>query len=53
MEQEAVHFRENSIIKSTFHKNKKAININEVDIKTISLLDKNLYVKYSFKYIIG
>ena len=53
MEQEAVYFGENIIIKSTFHKTKKPINVNEVDIKTISLLDKNLYVKYSFKYIIG
>ena len=33
MEQEPVHFRENSIIKSAFHKNKSTININEVDIK--------------------
>ena len=32
MEQEAVHFGENSIIKRAFHKNKKPININEVDI---------------------
>ena len=53
MEQEAVHFGENSIIKSTFLKNKKPININEVDIKAISLLDKNSYVKDSFKYTIG
>ena len=53
MEQEAVYFGENIIIKSTFHKTKKPINVNEVDIKTISLLDKNLYVKYSFKCIIG
>ena len=40
MEQEAVHFRENSIIKSTFHKNKKHFDINEVDIKIIALSDK-------------
>ena len=33
MQQEAVHFGENSIIKIAFHKNKKPININEVDIK--------------------
>ena len=32
MEQEAVHFEENSMVKSTFHKNKKPININEIDI---------------------
>ena len=53
MEQEAVYFGENIIINSTFHKNKKPININEIDIKTISLLEKNSYVKDSFKYIIG
>ena len=40
MEQETVHFGENSIIKSVFHKNKKPININEVDIKKIALSDK-------------
>ena len=40
MEQEIVHFRENSIIKSAFHKNKKLININEVDIKKIEKIHK-------------
>ena len=40
MKQEAVHFRENSITKSVFHKNKKSININKVDIKEIALPDK-------------
>ena len=40
MEQETVHFGENSIIKSVFHKNKKPININEADIKRIALSDK-------------
>ena len=40
MEQEALYFHENSITKSAFHKNKKQININEVDIK------------YLFKYLI-
>ena len=40
MEQEAVHFGEDSIIKSAFHKKKKPININEVDIKRIALSDK-------------
>ena len=33
MEQEAVHFGKNGIIKSAFHKNKGPININEVDIE--------------------
>ena len=32
MEQEAIYFGENSIIKSAFHKNKKPVNINKVDI---------------------
>ena len=45
MEQEAVHFGEDSIIKSAFHKNKKPININEVDIKRIALSNKKSYVK--------
>ena len=40
MEQEAVHLGENSIIKSAFHKNKKPININEIDIERIVLSDK-------------
>ena len=53
MEQEAVHFGENSIIKSAFHKNKKPININEVDIKRIASSDKRSYGKDSFKYFIG
>ena len=33
MEQKALYFGENGIIKNAFHKNKKLININEVDIK--------------------
>ena len=32
MEQEAIYFGENSIIKSAFYKNKKPVNINKVDI---------------------
>ena len=35
MEQKAVYFVENDIIKSAFHKNKMPININEVDIEEI------------------
>ena len=31
MEKETVYFGENGIIKSAFHKNKKPININEVE----------------------
>ena len=37
MEQEAIHFVENSIIKSAFHKNKKPIIIKEADIKRKAL----------------
>ena len=40
MEQEALYFGENGIIKSAFHKNKKPVNINEVDIERIALSDK-------------
>ena len=53
MEQEAVHFGENSIIKRAFHKNERPININEVDIKRIKLSDKKSLGKDSFKYFIG
>ena len=53
LEQEAVHFREDSIVKSTFHKNKKPTNINKVDIQRIALSGKKSYGKDSFKYFIG
>ena len=53
MEQEDIHFGENSIIKSAFHKNKKPININKVDIKRIALSDKKSQLKDSFKYFVG
>ena len=52
MEQEAVYFGENSIIKSAFPKNKKTININEVNIEEIVLSHKKSYGKDSFKYFI-
>ena len=43
MEQEVFYFGENGIIKSAFHKYKKPININEVDIEEIVLYcDKNI-----------
>ena len=45
MEQETVHFGENGIIKSAFHKNKNPININELDIKRIALSDTKSYGK--------
>ena len=41
---------ENGIIKSTFYKNKRLININEVDIKEIVLSPKVSYSKDSFTY---
>ena len=53
MEQVAVYFGENSIIKRAFHKNKKPININEVDIKRIALSNKKIIGKDSFKYFVG
>ena len=53
MEEEAVYFRENSIINSAFHKNKRPININEVDIKRIALSDKKSISEDSFKDFIG
>ena len=53
MEQAVVYFRENGVIKSAFHKNKRLININEVDIKEIVLSHKVSYSKDSFKYFIG
>ena len=53
MEQEAVYFGENGIIKSAFLKNKKPININEVDIEETVLSYKKSYGKDSFKYFIG
>ena len=53
MKHEGVYFGENSIIKSAFHKNKKPININEVDIEEMVLSHKKSYGKDSFKYFIG
>ena len=42
MEQEAVYFGENGIIKSVFHKSKRPININEEDIEEIVLSHKKI-----------
>ena len=53
MEQEAVYFRENGIIKSDSHKNKRPINVKEVGIEEIVLSYKKSYSKDSFKYFIG
>ena len=53
MKQEAMYFGENSIIKSPFHKNKRSININKVDIEEIVLSHKKSHSKDSFKYFTG
>ena len=54
MEQEGLYFGENGIIKNAFHKKKKLIKINKVDIKRIVFSDKKSYSnKDSFKYFIG
>ena len=53
MEQEAVYFKENGIIKSASHKNKRPIKINEINIEEILLSHKKLYSKDSVKYFIG
>ena len=42
MEQKAVHF---ASLKALFIKNKKPVNVNEVDIKIISLSDENHTIK--------
>ena len=53
MEQEAVYFGENGIIKSAFHRNKRPININEIDIEEMVLSNKISYSKDLFEYFIG
>ena len=54
MKQKFLSFGENYIIKSSFYKDKRPINISEVDIKTKILSDKESYGnKNSFKYLIG
>ena len=52
MEQEAVHFGENSIIKSVFHKNKKSINIDEVELKEQHYHIKNHTVKVNLSTLL-
>ena len=52
MEQEAVYFGENGIIKSAFHKNKRPININEIDTERTKLSDKKSYGKVSLECFI-
>ena len=53
MEEEAMYFGENCIIKSVLHKSKRPTNINEVDIEEIVLSHKVSNSKDSFKYFIG
>ena len=54
MEQKALIFGKNCINKNAFHKNKRPIDIDEVDIKIIVLSGKHSYDnKGSFKYFIG
>ena len=52
MEQEAVYFGENGIIKSAFHKSKRPININEVDIEEIVLFHKKSYSKIHLNFLL-
>ena len=54
MEQKTLVFGEDCINKNAFHKDKRPINIDEVDIKRIVLSSKHSYGnKGSFKYFIG
>ena len=54
MNEKALTFDKNCINKNIFHKNKRRISIDKVDIKRIVLSKKNLYGKKgSFKYFIG
>ena len=49
MEQEAIYFGENRIINSAFHKNKRPININEVDIERMKLWDIKIIKNHTVK----
>ena len=53
MEQEAMYFGENGIIKNALYKNKRPININGVDIEEFLLSQKKSFSKDSLKYFIG
>ena len=53
MEQEAIYFGENSIIKSAFHKNKKPININDADTKKIVLFHKSHMINIYLNTLLG
>ena len=52
MEQGAVYFGQNGVIKNAFHKNKRPININKIDIEEIVLSHKKSFGMDSFKYFI-
>ena len=54
MEHKAVIFGEDCSNKNAFHKNKRPINIDKVDIRRILLSSKHSYDnKGSFKYFVG
>ena len=54
MEQKALIFGKDCIDKNAFHKNKRPINIDELDIRRIVLSSKDSYGnKGSFKYFTG
>ena len=54
MEQKVLIFDKECIMKNVFHKNKKPISIDKVDIRKIVLPKKDSYgKKCSFKYFIG
>ena len=53
MEQGAVDFGENGIIKSAFYKNKRPIIIDKLDVEKLVLSHKVSCSKDSFKYFVG
>ena len=54
IEQKALIFGKQCINKKTFHKNKRLISFDKVDIRKIVLFKKNSYgEKVSLKYVVG
>ena len=54
MSENSINFNNKKIKKSDFYKNKKHININDIDINKKLVSKKETYGKYnSFKYFIG
>ena len=50
----SIKFDNKKILKSDFYKNKKILNINDIDVNNILVSKKEKYGKYnSFKYFIG